>query len=130
MTGCVRSVSAALARATEIRAGAWRSIRGKSARGNRPEETCKSRIGAEAFGCVELAGEFGFGKADVDFLVADVMQKDGRAALAAFQFRDQVVQALRRLGRDRAHAERAGGRFDRRGVRMARKRAGARWTRW
>lgn len=70
-------------------------------------------------GPVELAGKFGFGEAGVDFLVADVVKEDGRSALAAFQFRDQVVQALRHVRRDGAQAERAGGGFGLHGDRMA-----------
>ena len=54
---------------------------------------------------VVVAGEFGFGQGGVDFLVTDLMQEHGWAVLAAPKPGDQVVQALRRVRRDRAAAE-------------------------
>ncbi len=55
------------------------------------------------------AGEFGFGQRRVDFPVAELVEEDGRPPLPALQPRDQVVQRAA-PGRDRAAAERAGGR--------------------
>lgn len=40
-----------------------------------------------------------------DLVVTNLVQKYGRPALAAAQFRDEVVQALPRFGRNRAKAE-------------------------
>ena len=44
-----------------------------------------------------VAGKFSFGQGRVDFPVADVMQKNCWPTFAAFQLRNQVVQALRRV---------------------------------
>lgn len=62
-------------------------------------------MGEERLRRVIVAGQFGLCQGRVDFLVADVMEKNRRAALAAFEFRDQVVQALRDVGRDRTLAK-------------------------
>ena len=64
-------------------------------------------MAAQRLGRVEMPGEFSFGQGGVDFLVADVMQQDGRAAFAALEFGDQVMGRLRHVGRDRAQAKRA-----------------------
>ncbi len=57
--------------------------------------------------CVEIAGQFAFAEAGVDFAVTDLVQKDGLAALAAARPGHEVVQALMCPGRDRATAKRA-----------------------
>jgi len=64
-------------------------------------------MGAQRINRVEAAGQFGFRKRGVDFLVADVMQQHGRAAFAALELGDQVMGRLRHIGRDRAQAKRA-----------------------
>lgn len=50
--------------------------------------------------------KLGLGQGRVDFLVADVVQENRLPALAAAQFRDQVMQALRNPRRDRATTKR------------------------
>lgn len=55
--------------------------------------------------CVIAAGEVGFREACVDFAVADLVEKNGGAALASAQPWDQVVVALRHAFGDRALAE-------------------------
>jgi hypothetical protein len=45
----------------------------------------------------------------MNFLVADVMQQHSRPAFATLGAWDQVVQALRHIGRDGAQAQRADG---------------------
>ena len=55
------------------------------------------------------AGEFGLGQGGVDFVVTDLVQKNGRPALAAPELGDEVVLALRHVPGDRAAAERAEG---------------------
>ena len=55
---------------------------------------------------VETACQFGFGQGGVHLFVADLMQQNGRSALASFEFWDQMVQAAGPV-RDRAVAERA-----------------------
>lgn len=54
---------------------------------------------------VVLGGQFGFGQGCVDFQVANVVQPNGRAVLAAFQLGDQVMCALLGRWRDRAIAK-------------------------
>ena len=68
-------------------------------------------MGAQGFDGVVAAGQFGLGQGGVNLIVADLMQKHDRPALAAAQFRRQVMQALFRILRDRAVAKRADGRF-------------------
>lgn len=52
-------------------------------------------MGAQGGGGVVLSGQFRFGQGRVDLAVANVVHQDSRAALAALQFGDQVMQALR-----------------------------------
>ncbi len=55
---------------------------------------------------VETARQFGFGQGGVHLFVADLMQQNGRSALASFEFWDQMMQAATPVG-DRAAAKRA-----------------------
>lgn len=55
---------------------------------------------------VETACQFGFGQGGVHLFVADLMQQNGRSALASFEFWDQMMQAATPIG-DRAAAKRA-----------------------
>ena len=63
---------------------------------------------------VEGPRELRLAQGGVDFFVANVMQQHDRPAFAAFQFWNQVVQALRHIFWDLATAERA----DRQGRRL------------
>ena len=69
------------------------------------DETGKTGMAVQRFDGGIVAGEFGLGQACVDFAVADVVEQYGRPALAAFEFRDEVVQALRDIRRYGALAE-------------------------
>ena len=60
---------------------------------------------AEFFGSVEVSGKFGFGEGGVDFVVTDLVKKNGRAVFASAQFGREVVLALLGVRRDRAVAE-------------------------
>ena len=62
-------------------------------------------MGLQRLGGAVVAGEFGLGQGGVDFLVTDLMQEHRGPVFTAPQPRDQVVQALGRVGRDRARAE-------------------------
>lgn len=62
-------------------------------------------MGSQRLDRVVAPGEVGLGQGRVDFLVADVMQKDGRPALSAAQPWRQVMQALRHVRRNRAPAQ-------------------------
>lgn len=64
-------------------------------------------MGAQRGNRVIVSRQFGLGQGGVNLAVADVMQQNGRPALAAFEFRDQMMQALGNARRDRAQAERA-----------------------
>lgn len=66
-------------------------------------------MGAQRVYGVVVPGKLGLGERGVDFVVADLMEKDSRPALAAAEFRDKVVKALARVGRNWAFAERADG---------------------
>ena len=59
--------------------------------------------------CRVVAGQFGFRKRCVDFVVTDLMQPHGWSVLAAPQFWDKVMQALFGGRRDGPVAERADG---------------------
>ena len=59
----------------------------------------------EFFGRVEVAGEFGFGEGGVDFIVTDLVKKDGGSVFASAQFGREVVLALFGVRRNRAVAE-------------------------
>lgn len=48
--------------------------------------------------------KLGFGQGRVDLVVADLVEKDGRSALAAPKAGDEVMQALVDVGRNRAKA--------------------------
>lgn len=73
------------------------------------EKGRQPRMGAQRLDGVVIAGQFGLGKGRVDLVVADLVKKHGRAALAAPELGRQVMQALLRALRDRALAERADG---------------------
>jgi len=61
----------------------------------------------QRFDGAEALGQFALAQAGVDFLVADVVQQNRLAPFAAAQAGDEVMQALRDMGRDRPVAERA-----------------------
>ena len=73
------------------------------------DEFCQPRMGAQRVDGVVVPGKLGLGERGVDFVVADLVEKDCRPALAATEFRDKVVEALARIGRNGALAERADG---------------------
>lgn len=58
----------------------------------------------QGLGGMIVAGKFGFGKRGVDFAVANMVHQDNGPAFAAFEFRDQMMQALRDTAWDRAAA--------------------------
>jgi len=64
-------------------------------------------MGAQGFGSVREAGQFGLGRAGVNFVMADLVDEDCWAAFAAPEFRHKVVPTLWRVRRDWAFAERA-----------------------
>lgn len=90
------------------RSGAF-GVKARRAAGHPADEAGQTRMGAQAFGCVVVARQFGFCQRGVDFAVTDMVQQNNRAALAAFEFGDQVMQRLRHIRRDRAQAKRADG---------------------
>lgn len=51
-------------------------------------------MGAQGLDRVIVAGELGLGQARVDFIVANLVQPHHRPALAAFEPRHEVMQAL------------------------------------
>lgn len=73
------------------------------------DEFRKPWVGAQRFNGVIVPGKLGFRQRGMDLVVADLVQEHGRPAFAAAEFRDKVVQALSRLGRDGPVAERADG---------------------
>ena len=79
--------------------------------GDPRKEGRKPWMGAQGRNSVVAARQFRLGQGGVDLVVADLVQKHDRPALAAAQFRRQVMQALFRILRDRAAAKRADGRF-------------------
>lgn len=62
-------------------------------------------MAAQRLGRVEAAGKLCFADGGVDFLVADVVHQDDRTLGAALGARDQVMQALRDIRRDRTVAK-------------------------
>lgn len=64
------------------------------------------RMRAQRFGRCIVAGQFGLRQGGVNLIVANLMQKHGRPALAPAQSWNKVMQALLGLGRDRAQAQR------------------------
>ena len=60
---------------------------------------------AQGFGRVKVPREFRFGQGRVNLVVANLMNKNGRPALAALEFGDQVMMALFDTRRDRAQAK-------------------------
>lgn len=62
---------------------------------------------AQGLGGVVGARQFRFAQAGMNFLVADVVQKNGRSAFAALEPRHKVMEALWHIGRDGPAAERA-----------------------
>ena len=86
-------------------------MKGRGPLADPSDKARKARMGAQGFDGVEAAGKLGLGQGGVDFVVTDLMQQYCRAALAAAQAREQVVQALLCLGRDRAFAKRADGKI-------------------
>ena len=59
-------------------------------------------MGAERINRIEVTGQFRLGQGGMDFRVADVMQQNHWAALAALELGDQMMQRLRRIRRYRA----------------------------
>lgn len=55
----------------------------------------------QSFGRVVVARQLRLGTRSMDFIVADLMDEDCGASLPTFQFWDQMMQRLARLGRDR-----------------------------
>lgn len=64
-------------------------------------------MGAERFDRRVFAGKFRLSQRSMDFVMADLMDKDRRAVPATLQLRDQVMLRLLRLRRNRAQAKRA-----------------------
>lgn len=58
-------------------------------------------MGAQGVNRMKAARQFGFGQGGVNLFVADLVQQNGRATLASFEFWDQMVQAAAPVG-DRA----------------------------
>lgn len=77
------------------------------AAGHPGDEPCNAGMGTKSLDGIEAAGELCLGQRGVDFGMADLMQKNGRSLRSATQAGDQMVQALRRIRRNRAIAERA-----------------------
>jgi len=67
------------------------------------------RMGAQGLNRIVAAGKLGLGQGGMDLIVADLMQQHCRPAFPATQFRDQVVQALFGIRRNRAITKRAKG---------------------
>lgn len=55
-------------------------------------------------GCV-IAGQFRFCQGGMNFVMANLVEQNRWSALAALQQRDQVMEALRGIRRDRALAQ-------------------------
>ncbi len=64
-------------------------------------------MGAKRVGGAEVPRQFGFGQSCVDFVVANLVEQNGRAVFAAFELWDEMMQGLLCLRRDRAKAKRA-----------------------
>lgn len=79
---------------------------GRSA-GDPSDEFGDMGVGFERFDRRVAAGELGFRERGVDFIMTDLMQERGRAAASASGFRDEMMEALACLWRDRAATERA-----------------------
>ena len=62
-------------------------------------------MGAQRLDRVIVAGKLGFRQRGVDFVVAYLVEQHGRPALAAAQFRNKVMKALRGIRRDCPEAE-------------------------
>ena len=69
------------------------------------DEFGETGMPTQSLGRGEIARQFALGQGGMDFLVADVMQKDGRTPLATFEFGHQMVCALRHIWRDRTPAK-------------------------
>ena len=83
-------------------------MKARWALGDPRQKRRQPRMGAQGFDGVVAAGQFGLGQGGVNFIVADLMQKHDRPALAAAQFRRQVMQALLGVLWNRSLAQRAG----------------------
>lgn len=57
-------------------------------------------MGAERLDRVILPRKFGFGERRMDLVMADLVEKNGGAALSAPEFGDEVMQALAHIGRN------------------------------
>ncbi len=73
------------------------------------EEFRKPRMASQGFGRVVNSGKLGFGQRGVDFVVTNLVDQDCWTALAAAQFGDKVMQALRGIRQDGTVTERAYG---------------------
>lgn len=58
---------------------------------------------------VIAAGKLGLGQSRVDFFVTNVMKQNRRPAFSSFEFRDQVMMALRDALGNRSQAQGANG---------------------
>lgn len=76
---------------------------------NPGNESRKARVGLKRGYRVVDAGQFRLGQGGMNLIVADLVQQHGRPALATAQARDQMVQALRGVWRNRATTKRASG---------------------
>ena len=77
--------------------------------GDPREKGRKPWMAAQGVDAVVAAGQFGLGQGSVNLIVANLMEQHDRPALAAAQFRRQVMKALLGIRRDRAVAKRADG---------------------
>lgn len=66
-------------------------------------------MAAQRLGSRKTPGKFGLAERCVDFLVTNVVQQHYFAALAAFEPRNKVMQALRNVRRDGPTAQRTCG---------------------
>ena len=66
---------------------------------------------AQGLDRVETARQFGFGQGGVHLFVADLMQQNGRSALASFEFWDQMMQAAAPSGIGRPQSGQIGSLF-------------------
>ena len=66
---------------------------------------------AQRFDCVIVPGKLGFGQGRMDLVVTNLMEKHRRSTFPAPKFRDEMVEALRDVRRNRTVTERTNGRI-------------------
>lgn len=76
--------------------------------GNPSDELSKARVSFQRGDGGKVARKLGLGQGGMNLVMADLVKQNGWAILPAFQPWDEVVQALFRVGRDRAVAKGAG----------------------